>query len=359
MPIAIANENKGSLKCAKWTVDFANVDGVANEDFQLSGCDAKFETHFNVSCTYENQIQTELAYGQPSHSRFFRKYDIEVSLTQLKEGNDATRSNADRNPVSDYYLQPCNVWIITNENAKIKLKRSSDTSGWNVKSEKFQVNIPNTQSRANPKLTLFTAEIWIEFNRIGQREIKALAHLANYLFVCQNQCDVQFIFENGQQIGGHIQILSARSAVFGAMFNHDMQEAKTGKVTIKDIKSNIFKELLHYVYVGRTESALTDDTAQQLFSAADKYDILDLRNECIEYLLSHIELNNAINIMIWADLHSMENVKNVALDIVVSNAKTICQTEEWDRMAKNYPELNLLATRRIIDIAQFPSNLRK
>lgn len=363
MPIEFVDRNKGNLvrHCAKWRVDFNSANGEISEQFQLPGCISNI--HFDVSCTYnkineptKNGISTvgqstfgQSPFGQSAVPAVTGKYVIELSLKQLNVSHVASLSSANRDSVSDYYLQHCNVWIVTNENAKIALKRSFDTSDWHVKSEKFQVNIQNAQA-AHSSLTF---QMWIESKSFGQGEIKALTHMADYLFVRQTHCDVHFTFEDGQQIGAHVHILSARSAVFAAMFTHDMQETKTGKVVVKDIKSDIFKELLHYIYMGRTKSLLTDDTAQQLFLAVDKYDIADLRNECVDHLISNIKLKNAINIMIWAHLHAVDNVKKAALDIVVRNAKEICLTAEWERLANDYPDLNVLATRCIINSAQF------
>lgn len=48
-----------------------------------------------------------------------------------------------------------------------------------------------------------------------------------------------------------------------------MVEAKTGQVFIKDILPNIFKEMLHYIYSGRTATGLTEITAQPLYVAAE------------------------------------------------------------------------------------------
>jgi hypothetical protein len=66
----------------------------------------------------------------------------------------------------------------------------------------------------------------IKFNNVGVSEMKALKQTTDYLFLQQTNCDIRFYFEDGQHIGGNVNILSARSPVFAAMFNHDMQEAK-------------------------------------------------------------------------------------------------------------------------------------
>jgi speckle-type POZ protein len=60
------------------------------------------------------------------------------------------------------------------------------------------------------------------------------------------------------------------------MFKHDMLEAKTGEGAIKQIDQEIFKELLHFIYLGRTSEHLNEIKARPLFLAADKYEIMDL-----------------------------------------------------------------------------------
>jgi speckle-type POZ protein len=143
------------------------------------------------------------------------------------------------------------------------------------------------------------------------------------------------------------------------MFKHDMQEAKTGKVDIKDIGLETFRELLHFIYLGRTSEPLDANKAKPLFLMADKYDILDLREDCSRKLVSSIQLCNAIELMIWAHKNSVDQVKKAALDVVVQSGKNICLQEDWEMLTILHPELCLLATRRMMEIAQFPAVKRK
>ncbi len=124
----------------------------------------------------------------------------------------------------------------------------------------------------------------------------------------QRNCDVKFTFKgdgSSRYIGGHTLFLE----VFAAIFQHEMQESQTGQVEIEDIKRNIFKELLHYIYSGQTSMPLTEETAQSLYVAADKYDVGDLKGECLQFCSSIIRQDNAVSLMAWADLHSVENLK--------------------------------------------------
>ncbi|XP_045032742.1 speckle-type POZ protein B-like [Daphnia magna] len=191
--------------------------------------------------------------------------------------------------------------------------------------------------------------LWINFSRTTG-EMNAQMQIIN-LYVNQFNCDVTFQFDTAEKyesIGGHVAILSVRSSVFAAMFQSGMQETNTRKVCIKDIKPDIFKQLLHYIYSGRTSSKLSEENAQPLFIAADMYDVDDLKYECVQFLLSCIKLENAINLMAWAHVHSIYSLKEATLTFMESCGKEICKQDDWERLIKNYPDLCLLATRRML-----------
>ncbi len=143
--------------------------------------------------------------------------------------------------------------------------------------------------------------------------------------------------------------LEVMSTVFAAMFKHDMQESKTRQVKIQDIKPDIFKPLLHYIYSGRICEPLSETSAQPLYVAADKYDISDLMKECVRFLFSRIRVDNASNLMVWAHLHSVDTLTNAALNFTGQHGKEICSLKDWEELTKNYPELSVLAVRRILE----------
>jgi speckle-type POZ protein len=64
------------------------------------------------------------------------------------------------------------------------------------------------------------------------------------MFYNQNLCDVDFTFNDGQTIGAHVNVLSAGSPIFAAMFQLDMLESKTRHVVITDFELNVFRQLL-------------------------------------------------------------------------------------------------------------------
>lgn len=125
-------------------------------------------------------------------------------------------------------------------------------------------------------------------------------------------------------------------------------EATTGQVDISDIEFEVFKELLHYIYSGRIEKPLTQEMAQSLFVAADKYEIVDLKDECSEIVISNMKIENAISLMIWSYTHSFNRVLMGTFSTAAQYKEKICQKEEWKTLLLNFPDLCIQATQRMM-----------
>jgi hypothetical protein len=342
----ISTEERNGIVCVKWTTQIEEgfpFNGSSSESFQLNRF-LKYVYELNVSCAY-NEI---MCLGRN------RKFCMELCLKQIGgPKDDSSSTDDDREAVPDYYLHPCAVCcvcVVNGQLEKIPLKNSPSSNEW--KSERFIAQL------TSPTVT---CQLLIKFNTVGVSEMKALKQTTDYLFLQQTNCDVRFYFEDGQHIGGHVNILSARSPVFAAMFNHDMQEAKTGIVIIRDFQRNIFFHLLHYIYSGRLilTTMMTVGTAKSLFEAADKYHIEDLKEECASLIFLGVNVKTAINLMIWGHLYSIDKIKQAALDVVVRNGKEICLTSDWEWLTKDHPDLCIMATRRMMEVAQLPSAKRK
>ncbi|KAI9562789.1 hypothetical protein GHT06_010244 [Daphnia sinensis] len=338
-------EKYDGVTSVKWTTHLDLLTGEGKKTFQLNRC-YPHVLNFDVSFTCSNIDSTDghlnpRTDGHIRHRGFcvsLQKLKIEVSLTQVDCGKQRPGSSGELDLLPDYYRRPCAVEFALNRGEKLILKKSPGLDEW--RSETFQFYLPGDHR--------LESELLIKFNMFGAKEMNALKQMTDYLFVQQTNCDVQFCFGDGQRIGGHTIILSARSKVFAVMFNQDMRETKTGQVVIEDIEPEIFKELLHFIYSGRLRAPLMEETAQTLCDAAEKYDIQDLKRECIPFLVLNVSLTNAINLMAWADLRSIDDLKEAALGVVVRDFKRICQTKEWENFVNNFPHLSLQATQRAI-----------
>ena len=63
-------------------------------------------------------------------------------------------------------------------------------------------------------------------------------------------------------------LFSARSPVFNAMFEHEMEEKKHGRVEITDVEPEVMNEILRFIYTGKAPNL--EKMADELLAAADK-----------------------------------------------------------------------------------------
>lgn len=63
-------------------------------------------------------------------------------------------------------------------------------------------------------------------------------------------------------------MLSARSPVFQAMFEHEMEERKHNRVDITDVDHEVLREMLRFIYTGKASNL--EKMADDLLAAADK-----------------------------------------------------------------------------------------
>lgn len=112
----------------------------------------------------------------------------------------------------------------------------------------------------------------------------------------------------------HKAILSARSKVFQAMFEHKMLENERSRVEIEDIDGEIMFEILRFIYTGETQNL--KKLADALLPAADKYCLERLKVQCEEMLCTTIDRENVADTLILADLHSATQLRQQAIDFI-------------------------------------------
>lgn len=74
--------------------------------------------------------------------------------------------------------------------------------------------------------------------------------------------------------------------------------------------------VLDYIYTGRV--MLTEETVQNLLSAANLFQLLALREGCAEFMMSHVTVNNCIGVFFFARAHECEVLAAKAKEIINS-----------------------------------------
>ena len=131
----------------------------------------------------------------------------------------------------------------------------------------------------------------------------------------------------------HKVILAGRSTVFKAMFLNDLDESISGKVEIEDLDEDAVEEMLNYIYSGTVKKF--EGLADKLLTAADKYDLSELKEECELYLCEKISISNVCDLLIIAYLHSCTSLQSAALQFLSTNGRNVMVADEL----KLYPDI--------------------
>lgn len=112
-------------------------------------------------------------------------------------------------------------------------------------------------------------------------------------------CDFELNMNDGVALKAHKAILIARSPVFHKMLTIDMTEATKNSVDISDIDSKTMKELLRFMYSGEVESS--GGILNDLIFAAEKCEIKQLKEFCIEQIIKNLTEDNVVDALIIVD----------------------------------------------------------
>ncbi|XP_021045396.1 TD and POZ domain-containing protein 4-like [Mus pahari] len=143
----------------------------------------------------------------------------------------------------------------------------------------------------------------------------------------------------GHEFRAHKAILAARSPVFRAMFEHDMEASLKNRVEIHDLDPLVFEEMMDFIYMGTAPLLYSYSMACDVLAAADKYGLEGLKVMCEDALCRDLSVENAAHTLILADLHSTEHLKTQALDFITVYASEVSKTSGWMSMRESHPHL--------------------
>jgi hypothetical protein len=179
----------------------------------------------------------------------------------------------------------------------------------------------------------FVIEIIDFFQNIENRVINDLQKLVNnkelshFLFIVHNK-----------ELFAHKNILSVRSKVFEAMFDNHMIESHSNQ-NIDDIESHVFEQLLTFIYTANAPKA--QSMAHKLIAAAQKYEILDLKDICEDFIFKDLTNENAIQSLLIADKYNANKILNKIIEFIANNFQSILNISviEWEKFIVENPKL--------------------
>ncbi|XP_022766338.1 BTB/POZ domain-containing protein At1g21780-like [Durio zibethinus] len=109
-------------------------------------------------------------------------------------------------------------------------------------------------------------------------------------------------------VSAHKAVLSASLPVFESMFHHNLKEKASSTILIEDMLLESCMALLSYLY-GIIKQEDFGKHRLALLGAANKYDIVDLRDACEESLLEDINSQNVLERLQEAWLYQLNKLK--------------------------------------------------
>ncbi|GFY63811.1 speckle-type POZ protein B [Trichonephila inaurata madagascariensis] len=161
--------------------------------------------------------------------------------------------------------------------------------------------------------------------------------------------DLKFMYENSlnadctleigtERIRVNSSILAARSPVFKKILHHDTEKNTFHSVPIEGVQLPTLKRLLMFLYTGRIEEVAVDLTLEEvseLYSAAIKYEVNDLRKMCIATLLSMVSVDNVTSVLMLANLHEDQDLKLAIANFIRLNYDIIVGSDTWRSFMDN------------------------
>ena len=141
----------------------------------------------------------------------------------------------------------------------------------------------------------------------------------------------------GREFKCHKVVLAGRSPVFNAMFTHDMEESRSGRIEIKDLDVDTMDSMLSYIYSGKIGHM--DGKEGMLLAAGEKYNLPGLKALCENVLSRDMNIDNVLDMLLVADLHKAANLKALALKFIVENAQEIVSQDDCSKKLEKFPSI--------------------
>merc|ERR550519_1487470 len=78
-----------------------------------------------------------------------------------------------------------------------------------------------------------------------------------------------------------------------------------------------------------------DNKAMDLLVAADRYDLRGLGYVCFEALMASLSVENALDLLVLADMHHCEDLKIAAKKLIIEKSGEVVEQEGWfEKMTK-------------------------
>ncbi|XP_065213903.1 kelch-like protein 21 [Planococcus citri] len=159
-------------------------------------------------------------------------------------------------------------------------------------------------------------------------------------------CDVRFNV-NGTIMPCHRVVLSAVSPYFKTMFNGNFKESNSDTVTMNDIETETFEEILNAMYTASI--SFHAGNAYFILKASHLFQLEMIENACVSYIMENPEINFLIETCVFARNIQLNKLyskcsRTIAEDIIEygkTNSFKKIPFDVFEKILGGFPRVNL------------------
>ena len=181
-------------------------------------------------------------------------------------------------------------------------------------------------------------------------EIEAKNNFAGQLHDEKEFMDVKIVC-NEKTFDAHKAVLSCRSEVFKTIIrNKSLTEkhAAVMEINENDFNYETMAQVLYYFYHGNVQNDEMINT--DLLRAADKYEVVGLMDICTEYLEPNLSLENALDVLVAAELTNQKALFESAATFVRENPGKMNKTGAYKEMLEKDTKFIAIVMAKMFDI---------
>ena len=180
--------------------------------------------------------------------------------------------------------------------------------------------------------------------------LENLGNSAGKLYAEKDFADVKIVC-NQKTFAFHKAVLSCQSKVFKTIIGNKSlteKQAEVMEINENDFNSDTMEQVFFYFYHGSVQDIEMINT--DLLRAADKYEAIGLMDMCAKYLESNISLDNALDILVSAELTNKNALFDTAAKFVRKNQGKMKQTGAYNEMLEKDPKFIAIVMSKMFNI---------
>ncbi|XP_042150218.1 BTB and MATH domain-containing protein 43-like [Ixodes scapularis] len=136
-----------------------------------------------------------------------------------------------------------------------------------------------------------------------------------------------------RSLRAHSDLLGRLSPVFAAMLSGETREATGRVIVIEDLSYEAVRQLVEYLYAG-TLSGLVHGAAD-LYAAADKYGVSQVKQACARQLSNALTPDNALRVFELAVRHSDRDLSRDSARFIDAHLPEVQASDAWETLLKD------------------------